>query len=106
MLASHPLAPFPNTPAYPDLPTFAELGQPEVDMPGWGALFAPAGTPKAVVDKLALEISRIVKLPDVAPKILDLGFDPAGGSSEQMASFLDGQQAKVHQLVASGRVKI
>jgi tripartite-type tricarboxylate transporter receptor subunit TctC len=95
-----------RSPAYPNLPTFAELGQPAVDMPGWGALFAPSGTPKAVIDRLALEIARIVKLPDVAPKIQDLGFDPMGSGPAQLVSFLKVQQAKVHQLVAAGRVKL
>lgn len=95
-----------RSPAYPNLPTFAELGQPAVDMPGWGALFAPAGTPKAVIDRLAPEIARIVKLPDVAPKIQDLGFDPAGWGPGQLVPFLEVQQTKVRQLVASGRVKL
>jgi tripartite-type tricarboxylate transporter receptor subunit TctC len=95
-----------RSPAYPNLPTFAELGQPAVDMPGWGALFAPAGSPKAVIDRLAPEIARIVKLPDVAPKIQDLGFDPAGWGPGQLVSFLKVQQAKVQQLVAAGRVKL
>lgn len=95
-----------RSPAYPGLPTFAELGQPAVDMPGWGALFAPAGTPKEVIDRLAPELARIVKLADVAPKIQDLGFDPMGSGPTQLVSFLEVQQAKIHELVAAGRVKL
>jgi tripartite-type tricarboxylate transporter receptor subunit TctC len=95
-----------RSPAYPNLPTFAELGHSDVDMPGWGALFAPAGTPMAVIDRLAPEIARIVKLPDVASKIQELGFDPVGWGPGQMTSFLKVQQARVHELVAAGRVKL
>jgi tripartite-type tricarboxylate transporter receptor subunit TctC len=58
---------------YKDVPTFAEAGFPQVDMPGWGAVYAPAKTPKPVLDKLAAEMSRIVMLPDVATKMLDFG---------------------------------
>jgi tripartite-type tricarboxylate transporter receptor subunit TctC len=92
-------------PLYPDVPTFAEAGFPQVVMPGWGALFAPAGTPAPVIDKLVAEIGRIIRLPDVAPKVLELGFEPVGWPPEQTAEFLKEQLALTQRLVASGRVK-
>jgi tripartite-type tricarboxylate transporter receptor subunit TctC len=93
-------------PLYPDVPTFAELGFPEVNMPGWGALFAPAGTPRPIIDKLSAEMARIVKLPDVAPKLLELGFEPAGWGPEKLGAFLNEQLALTQKLVATGRVKL
>lgn len=91
---------------YPDVPTFAEAGFPEVDMPGFGALFAPAGTPKAILDKLTVEMARIVKLPDVAPRLLELGFEPAGWGPEKLSAFLTEQLALTRKLVATGRIKV
>lgn len=93
-------------PLYPDVPTFAESGFPEVNMPGFGALFAPAGTPKAIVDKVSIEMARILKLPDVAPKLLELGFEPAGWGPEKLSAFLAEQLALTKKLVATGRIKI
>lgn len=91
---------------YPDVPTFAEAGFPDVVMPGFGALFAPAGTPKAIIDKLSTEMARIVKLPDVAPKLLELGFEPAGWGPAKLSAFLAEQLELTKKLVATGRIKL
>ncbi|MEZ2298402.1 tripartite tricarboxylate transporter substrate binding protein [Variovorax sp. RCC_210] len=93
-------------PLYPDVPTFAEAGYPDVVMPGFGALFAPAGTPKAIIDKLSTEMARIVKLPDVAPKLLELGFEPAGWGPAKLSAFLTEQLELTKKLVATGRIKL
>jgi tripartite-type tricarboxylate transporter receptor subunit TctC len=93
-------------PAYPDTPTFAELGFPEVDMPGWAAAFVPAKTPKAVVDKLTAEFNRIVLLPDVKAKLLELGFEPVAWSAAQTSDFMKKQLVLTKKLVDSGRVKL
>jgi tripartite-type tricarboxylate transporter receptor subunit TctC len=75
-------------------------------MPGFGALFAPAGTPKPIIDKLTAEMARIVKLPDVAPKLLELGFEPAGWGPDRLSAFLAEQLALTQKLVATGRIKV
>ena len=93
-------------PLYPDVPTFAEAGFPEVNMPGFGALFAPAGTPRPIVDKLTAEMARVVRLPDVAPKLLELGFEPAGWGPDRLSAFLAEQLALTQKLVATGRIKL
>ncbi|VTU36424.1 Bug family tripartite tricarboxylate transporter substrate binding protein [Variovorax sp. RA8] len=93
-------------PAYPDVPTFAELGYPQVDMPGWAAAFVPAKTPKAVVDKLTAEMSRIVMLPDVRAKLLELGFEPVAWNADKTRRFMKDQLALTQKLVDSGRVKL
>jgi tripartite-type tricarboxylate transporter receptor subunit TctC len=93
-------------PLYPDVPTFAEAGYPQVTMPGWGGLFAPAGTPRAVLDKLTAEINRIVMLPDVSAKMLEMGFEPVGWAPDRVNAFLKEQMELTQKLVATGRVKI
>jgi tripartite-type tricarboxylate transporter receptor subunit TctC len=93
-------------PLYPDIPTFSEAGYPAVNMPGWGGLFAPAGTPQPVVRRIAAEVNRIIKLPDVAPKILELGFEPVGWSPERVDTFLREQLAATQKLVDAGRIQI
>ena len=93
-------------PSYPDVPTFAELGYPEVDMPGWGAAFVPAKTPKAIVDKLNTEMGRILVMPDVRAKLLELGFEPAPWSPDKTRRFMKDQLALTQKLIDAGRVKL
>lgn len=95
-----------RSPSYPDVPTFAELGYPQVDMPGWAGLFAPANTPKAIIDKVTAEMNRIVLLPDVKAKLAELGFDSVGWAPPRMNEFLKEQLAQTRKLVDSGRVQL
>lgn len=93
-------------PIYNDVPTFAEAGLPDVNMPGWGGVFLPAATPKAVVAKLSAELNRVIMLPDVQAKMLDLGFESVGWGADKLPAFLDEQLVKTRKLVDSGRVKL
>ncbi len=93
-------------PVYNDVPTFAESGLPDVNMPGWGGVFLPAATPKPIVDRLANELNRVIMLPDVQARMLDLGFESVGWGPAKLQSFLDEQLKKTQQLVDSGRVKL
>ena len=93
-------------PSYPDVPTFAELGYPEVDMRGWAAAFVPAKTPKAIVDKLNTEMGRILVMPDVRAKLLELGFEPAPWSPDKTRRFMKDQLALTQKLIDAGRVKL
>ncbi|HEX7889082.1 MAG TPA: tripartite tricarboxylate transporter substrate binding protein [Ramlibacter sp.] len=73
--------------ALPDVPTMAEQGI-DLNIQFWSGLLAPAGTPKAVVDKLAAEVQRIVKLPDVRARMASLAIDPAGTTPEEFAKVI------------------
>ena len=95
-----------RSPSYPDVPTFAELGYPQVDMPGWAGLFAPARTPPAIVAKVGAEMQRIVLLPDVKAKLAELGFDSVGWEPPRMNAFFKEQLAQTRKLVESGRVQL
>jgi tripartite-type tricarboxylate transporter receptor subunit TctC len=70
--------------AFPDVPTLVELGMPEMEVPVWTALFAPARTPAPVVARLQREIARVVQLPDVKERFAALGVDSVGGTSEAL----------------------
>ena len=81
-------------PAVPDVPTVAEAGLPGYETSTWGGLLAPAGTPKAVVAKLAAETTRILSLPDVRERMLAAGVEPVGGTPEQYAAFIGSEMVK------------
>jgi tripartite-type tricarboxylate transporter receptor subunit TctC len=76
---------------FSDVPTFQELGYPLRGLTGWAGVFAPAATPAPIIDKLATEIGRIVRQPDVQAKILDFGFEPLGDTTEPFAAFVNAQ---------------
>lgn len=69
--------------ALPDVPTFAELGLPQVRN-NWFAVFAPRSTPSALVEKLNADLVAVVKSPEVVKRIQDLYFDPVGSSAEHL----------------------
>ncbi len=73
--------------ALPDVPTMAEQGI-DLTIQLWSGLLAPAGTPKAVVERIATEVQRIVKLPDVRARMAALAIDPAGSSPEDFAKVI------------------
>jgi tripartite-type tricarboxylate transporter receptor subunit TctC len=75
-------------PAYPDVPTMAEAGVPDVDVSLWMGLFVPAGTPAPIVKRLNDEVARAVRLPDVRERLIALGVDPVGGTPEELARVL------------------
>jgi tripartite-type tricarboxylate transporter receptor subunit TctC len=61
----------------PDLPTIAESGVPDYDLSGWIALFAPAGTPRPIVDRLNAEVTKVLQHRDVRSRLLELGAEPS-----------------------------
>jgi tripartite-type tricarboxylate transporter receptor subunit TctC len=72
-------------PSWPDLPTMAEAGVPDMEVPVWTAFFAPAKTPAAVVARLQREVARVVQTPEVKERFAAMGLEPVGGSSEELA---------------------
>ena len=72
--------------AAPDIPTVAE-SLPGFEATTWFALFAPAGTPKAVIERLHAEAVRIFKLPDIQERLAKLGLEPVLSSPEELARY-------------------
>ncbi len=74
-----------RSPSAPDLPTMVEAGFPDFVVDGWYGMFAPAKTPKAIVDKLSADINRALKDPQSLEKWKTLGFDPIGSTPAEFA---------------------
>lgn len=72
----------------PDLPTVIEAGVPGFEVVLWTSLFAPAGTPPAIVNKLQGEIAQIVRIPEVHNRMAAIGIDPIGGTPDALAAQL------------------
>ena len=70
----------------PDLPTMAESGLPGFDAESWAGVLGPAGLPRAVVDRTAREIDRLLKAPDLRDALRAQGAEAVGGTPEQFAA--------------------
>ncbi len=100
------VTPATRSPAAPNLPTVAEAGVPGYDAASWFGLFAPGGTPKDVVDKISGETQRILKLPDVAERLLGLGAQPVGNSPDEFGQFVKDEIAKWAKVIQAANVKL
>lgn len=78
----------------PELPTIAESGFPTIVAENWYGFYAPAGTPKPVIDKLNTEIVKILKQPDVKTRFQGLGTEVMGSTPEELGAYVGREMAK------------
>ena len=89
-----------------DIPTMSQAGVPGYDANAWFGVFAPTGTPDAVIARLQSEISRIVKVPEVRDRFLALGAEPVGSTPEQFAAFYRNEVLKWAKVVKESGAQI
>jgi tripartite-type tricarboxylate transporter receptor subunit TctC len=78
-----------RSPLFPDVPTFAELGYPEVETHAWFGLFLPAGSPKEAVSRLYAEVKRVIDDPEFRQKqLVDRGYEPVGSAPDVFAEYI------------------
>lgn len=92
--------------ALPGVPTLAEAGVPGYDMSPWIGVFAPAGTPKPVIDKLNAEINKALALPDVVKSLENQALDAAPGTVDQFNTVLKVDYEKYGKLIKLTGAKI
>lgn len=93
-------------PQLSDVPTFKELGFPSVVGGSWFAVFAPAGTPQAVVDKLNTSISRIVRSPDFARRMQEIGNEPAAMTPAELATYVREESDRLGTLIRDAGITV
>ncbi len=93
-------------PALPQVPTFTESGLPGFDVMGWYAILAPAGTPKAIIDKLASEIARVLAMPDIKEMIVRQGLAPFISTPEQLGALMQADSAKWGKVIKTANIRL
>jgi tripartite-type tricarboxylate transporter receptor subunit TctC len=89
--------------AFPDVPTMTEQGLPGATINGWYAFLAPAGTPRAIVDKLNAEFARVLALPQTREQLAREGSEPALGTPDELGKHIVEEIARLKSvIVASG----
>jgi tripartite-type tricarboxylate transporter receptor subunit TctC len=89
----------------PDVPTLAESGLPGYELSSWQAVFAPAGTPPAIVDRLYTEIAKILQRPDVQKRLTELGLDLSGMPPGELAALVKADVPRLGKIVKESGAK-
>lgn len=89
----------------PDVPTFTEAGLPEYEGGNWIGFAAPAGTPKAVIDKLHKEIAAIQDMPDVQTSFVNRGADVERKNPAEFRAFIAAETEKWGRVVKQANIK-
>ena len=93
-----------RSPMLPDVPPLADT-LPGFDVTQWNAVWAPAGTPKDVLEKLSTEIRRIVQSPDYRARMAELGSEAVGSSSADLAAFQKAEIEKYRKIAQQANIK-
>jgi len=94
-----------RSPTVPDLPTIAESGVPGFDISTWYGVWAPAGTPKDIVSKVAAEMAKALQQPAVRERLAALGAEPVGNTPEEFAAYCQAELAKWSRIVRESGAK-
>ena len=95
-----------RVPSLASVPTVAESGVPGYEVVSWQAVFAPAGTPKPIIERLHNEIAKILREPEVQDRLAKLGMQGAEMTTEQIAAFQKAEVAKWAAVIKSANIKL
>ena len=90
----------------PEVPTIAEMGLAGYEGILWNAIMAPAGTPQAIIDRLAAASARAARAPDIAEKFQRDGVDPVGGTPAELAALIAREIVQWRELAKAADIKL
>jgi tripartite-type tricarboxylate transporter receptor subunit TctC len=94
-----------RTPDLPDVATVREQGFPVLEADGWNGLFAPAKTPREVIERLQKETAAAVKYPETARRLREIGAEPVGSSSAEQDAILKRQVEQFRPIIKEMRIE-
>jgi tripartite-type tricarboxylate transporter receptor subunit TctC len=95
-----------RTAALPQLPTYAEAGLPGYDPKNWQGMMAPAGTPRAIVNRLSAESAKILAMPDISERLINSGMEPYHTGPERMAAQMKVDYAETVKIIKTANIKL
>lgn len=95
-----------RSPLLPDVPTFQEAGVTGLERQGWIGLFAPAATPRAIVDKVSADVNRVLTNADLRARMVDLGIVLKGSSPAAFADVVKVEQAYWAEAIRASNIRL
>ena len=95
-----------RTSALPQLPTYAEGGLPNYDPKNWQGMLTTGGTPSAIVNRLSVEVGKILAMPDIREKLIASGMEPFHTGPEKMAAQMKVDYAENAKIIKAANIKI
>ena len=93
-------------PDFPNVPTFAEAGFPDLQGGSWFGLAAPAGTSNEMITKMNLEIKRVLSVPDVRSRLTTDGWEISAGTPEEFGDFMAKERKRWAAVIRNGNIKL
>jgi tripartite-type tricarboxylate transporter receptor subunit TctC len=91
--------------AFPDVPTMQESGISDFEVDSWYAMFVPAKTPRAVIDRLNTALNTVLKEPEIRERLLAQGSEAVGGTPEQLGAVVNAELPKWAKLIKDAGIK-
>ena len=92
-------------PAFPDIPTIAESGFPEIDVVGWNGVHVPAKTPRATIDKINAAIADVLKSREMKERMIASGFDLAATTVEEFDAFVKRDVQRYAKVIKESHIR-
>lgn len=93
-------------PTLPDVPTVGEMGWPDLQMSVWYGMFAPAGTPPAIIEKMNASVIKVTSEPTLRKRLADLGHEVSSASPAQVRALIEKDAAKWRQAAREGNIRL
>jgi tripartite-type tricarboxylate transporter receptor subunit TctC len=94
-----------RTATVPDVPTLAEAGVPGYEATSWNGIFAPAKTPRPIIDRIHAEVVKILNTPDVREKLIAAGSDPVGSTPEEFLAYVKVELARWGKVIRENNIR-
>jgi tripartite-type tricarboxylate transporter receptor subunit TctC len=94
-----------RAPTVPNVPTLAESGVAGYEATSWNGVFAPARTPRAIIDKLHADIVRVLKTPEIRERLVASGSDPVGSTPEQFSAHVKTELARWGKVIRDNNIR-
>ncbi len=95
-----------RTPVLPDVPTMAEAAIPGYEFQAWFGVFAPARTPRPIVEQISREIARVVELPDIQKQFVNQGEEGRSSTPEEFSRFVRAEIEKYSRIVKLAGIRV
>jgi len=93
-------------PTLPDVPTVGEMGWPQLEMSVWYGMWAPVGTPPAIIEKMNASVVKVTSEPDLRKRLAELGHEVSAASPKEMKALIEKDAAKWRKAAIDGNIRL